>query len=307
MDFPCVQWQDHVAQKWIGLDPQLKDTLTSQPEIDDLFKCALTLTTWVANVSFSEQSEKQGPFFLNNFTAFADNNMANMSDGLHNSSSNKQTHIKLSYPAASRRFFLTLLHFRFIVKMIWASWSRFLWDTAHKRTQSWQPNAERGATPASRAETTLQPLCTIHRSNEHIIIIIIMLPHMQLKLQWSTGSWQRPVFNRVNCNYNIMLMQFGVLCTNIHLLCVLSWQGICFAPQGSDQLSLCYANRSAALHHLQHHQVPHSYTMCCTIGGIKTRFLFKFDIYLQDRPSLSANSVCQEAALGPQYIEDDSQ
>lgn len=45
MDFPCVQWQDHVAQKWIGLDPQLKDTLTSQPEIDDLFKCALTLTT----------------------------------------------------------------------------------------------------------------------------------------------------------------------------------------------------------------------------------------------------------------------
>uniref|UniRef100_A0A3B5AND1 Protein-lysine N-methyltransferase SMYD4 n=1 Tax=Stegastes partitus TaxID=144197 RepID=A0A3B5AND1_9TELE len=31
-------------------------------------------------------------------------------------------------------------------------------------------------------------------------------------------------------------------------------QGICFAPQSSEQLSLCYANRSAALHHLQHYQ-----------------------------------------------------
>ncbi|XP_068572151.1 SET and MYND domain-containing protein 4 isoform X2 [Cebidichthys violaceus] len=45
MDLPCVQWQDHVAQKWIGLDPELKETLTSQLEVDDLFKCALTLTT----------------------------------------------------------------------------------------------------------------------------------------------------------------------------------------------------------------------------------------------------------------------
>ncbi|MED6250078.1 hypothetical protein ATANTOWER_024362, partial [Ataeniobius toweri] len=31
-------------------------------------------------------------------------------------------------------------------------------------------------------------------------------------------------------------------------------QGICFAPQSSEQLSLCYANRSAALCHLQHYQ-----------------------------------------------------
>lgn len=31
-------------------------------------------------------------------------------------------------------------------------------------------------------------------------------------------------------------------------------QGICFAPQSSEQLSLCYANRSAALHHLQLYQ-----------------------------------------------------
>uniref|UniRef100_A0A3Q3ICY0 Protein-lysine N-methyltransferase SMYD4 n=1 Tax=Monopterus albus TaxID=43700 RepID=A0A3Q3ICY0_MONAL len=32
-------------------------------------------------------------------------------------------------------------------------------------------------------------------------------------------------------------------------------QGVCFAPQSSEQLSLCYANRSAALYHLQHYQV----------------------------------------------------
>ncbi|KAF1378477.1 hypothetical protein PFLUV_G00190950 [Perca fluviatilis] len=31
-------------------------------------------------------------------------------------------------------------------------------------------------------------------------------------------------------------------------------QGICFAPLSSEQLSLCYANRSAALYHLQHYQ-----------------------------------------------------
>ncbi|KAM8835852.1 SET and MYND domain-containing protein 4 isoform 2-T2 [Synchiropus picturatus] len=31
-------------------------------------------------------------------------------------------------------------------------------------------------------------------------------------------------------------------------------QGICLAPQGSPQLSLCFANRSAALHHLRRYQ-----------------------------------------------------
>ncbi|XP_054481975.1 SET and MYND domain-containing protein 4 [Anoplopoma fimbria] len=45
MDLPCVQWQDHVAQKWIGLDPELKETFTSLLELDDLFKCAQTLIT----------------------------------------------------------------------------------------------------------------------------------------------------------------------------------------------------------------------------------------------------------------------
>ncbi|MED6282850.1 hypothetical protein CHARACLAT_002569 [Characodon lateralis] len=43
MDLPCVQWQDHVAQKWTGLDPQLRETFTSLRQIDDVFKCALSL------------------------------------------------------------------------------------------------------------------------------------------------------------------------------------------------------------------------------------------------------------------------
>lgn len=45
MDLPCVQWQDHVAQKWIGLDPEIKEQFTSQLKIDDVFKRALTLIT----------------------------------------------------------------------------------------------------------------------------------------------------------------------------------------------------------------------------------------------------------------------
>ncbi|XP_071362305.1 SET and MYND domain-containing protein 4 [Trachinotus anak] len=45
MDPPCVQWQDHVAQKWTALDPELKEHFTSQLEIDDVFKCALTLAS----------------------------------------------------------------------------------------------------------------------------------------------------------------------------------------------------------------------------------------------------------------------
>lgn len=34
-----------------------------------------------------------------------------------------------------------------------------------------------------------------------------------------------------------------------------SLQGVCSAPPGSEQLPLCYANRSAALFYLQHYQV----------------------------------------------------
>ncbi|CAB1428211.1 unnamed protein product [Pleuronectes platessa] len=45
MDLPCVQWQDHVAQKWTRLDPELQERFTSLVEVDDVFKCASTLTT----------------------------------------------------------------------------------------------------------------------------------------------------------------------------------------------------------------------------------------------------------------------
>lgn len=45
MDLPCFQWQDYVMQKWTGLDPELKERFTSLLDVDDVFKCALTLTT----------------------------------------------------------------------------------------------------------------------------------------------------------------------------------------------------------------------------------------------------------------------
>ena len=45
MDLPCVQWQDHVAQKWTRLDPESQERFTSLVEVDDVFKCASTLTT----------------------------------------------------------------------------------------------------------------------------------------------------------------------------------------------------------------------------------------------------------------------
>ncbi|AWO99826.1 putative SET and MYND domain-containing protein 4 [Scophthalmus maximus] len=45
MDLPCVQWQDHVAQKWTGLDPESKEHFASLTEVDAVFKSALTLTT----------------------------------------------------------------------------------------------------------------------------------------------------------------------------------------------------------------------------------------------------------------------
>ncbi|XP_035033579.1 SET and MYND domain-containing protein 4 [Hippoglossus stenolepis] len=45
MDLPCVQWQDHVAQKWTRLDPESRERFTSLVEVDDVFKCASTLTT----------------------------------------------------------------------------------------------------------------------------------------------------------------------------------------------------------------------------------------------------------------------
>ncbi|XP_017292772.1 SET and MYND domain-containing protein 4 isoform X2 [Kryptolebias marmoratus] len=44
MDLPCAQWQNHVAQKWSRLDPELKTKFTSLLDIDDVFKFALSLT-----------------------------------------------------------------------------------------------------------------------------------------------------------------------------------------------------------------------------------------------------------------------
>lgn len=41
----------------------------------------------------------------------------------------------------------------------------------------------------------------------------------------------------------------------LQLPSLFSWQGVCSAPPSSEQLSLCYANRSAALFYLQHYQV----------------------------------------------------
>uniref|UniRef100_A0A3Q4MK00 Protein-lysine N-methyltransferase SMYD4 n=1 Tax=Neolamprologus brichardi TaxID=32507 RepID=A0A3Q4MK00_NEOBR len=43
MNLPCVQWQDHVAQKWRALEPKLKEQFTSLLEIDDVFRCGLSL------------------------------------------------------------------------------------------------------------------------------------------------------------------------------------------------------------------------------------------------------------------------
>ncbi|KAJ4929790.1 hypothetical protein JOQ06_018811 [Pogonophryne albipinna] len=66
MDLPCIQWQDYVAQKWTVLDPELKEKFTTLLEIDDVFKCSLTLTTqedldFVQSISaaYSVQKEAQ--------------------------------------------------------------------------------------------------------------------------------------------------------------------------------------------------------------------------------------------------------
>ncbi|XP_026185184.1 protein-lysine N-methyltransferase SMYD4 isoform X2 [Mastacembelus armatus] len=50
--------------------------------------------------------------------------------------------------------------------MMWIFCSQSLHNTQYRRTQNKQPNAGRGVTPASRAEITLQPLYTIHSSEQ---------------------------------------------------------------------------------------------------------------------------------------------
>ncbi|XP_034034097.1 SET and MYND domain-containing protein 4 [Thalassophryne amazonica] len=44
MDLPCASWQDHVAQKWITLDSELREHFVSLNVIDDVFKFVLTVT-----------------------------------------------------------------------------------------------------------------------------------------------------------------------------------------------------------------------------------------------------------------------
>ncbi|XP_028451015.1 protein-lysine N-methyltransferase SMYD4 isoform X2 [Perca flavescens] len=123
MDLPCVQWQDHVAQKWTRLDPELKEKFTSLLEIYDVFKCALTLTT---------------------------------QDDLD------------------------------FVQSISAGYS-----------------VEKNAEQAAKCR------------------------------EWGNSSFKTRDYTAATLHYS---------------------QGICFAPLSSEQLSLCYANRSAALYHLQHYQ-----------------------------------------------------
>ncbi|XP_020499739.2 SET and MYND domain-containing protein 4 isoform X1 [Labrus bergylta] len=123
MDLPCMQWQDHVAQKWTGLDPERKEHFISQTEIDDVFKYALTLTTQ-DDLDFMQSISAGNPV---------------------------------------------------------------LKDT--EQAAKWR---EKG-----------------------------------------NSSFKTRDYTAAALHYS---------------------QGICFAPQSSEQLSLCYANRSAALYHLQHYQ-----------------------------------------------------
>ncbi|XP_056141221.1 SET and MYND domain-containing protein 4 [Lampris incognitus] len=58
MDLPRPQWQDHVAQKWTGLDSDLKQRFASLMVIDDVFKCALTHTTH-EDLGFLQSISKQ--------------------------------------------------------------------------------------------------------------------------------------------------------------------------------------------------------------------------------------------------------
>ncbi|XP_061606711.1 SET and MYND domain-containing protein 4 [Phyllopteryx taeniolatus] len=45
MDLPCVPWQEHVARKWAGLEPELRERFKSMLEIKDVIESALSLTT----------------------------------------------------------------------------------------------------------------------------------------------------------------------------------------------------------------------------------------------------------------------
>lgn len=77
-------------------------------------------------------------------------------------------------------------------------------------------------------------------------------------------------------------------------------QGVCFASQNSEQLALCYANRSAALLHLQHHKECLEDIDRALKHGYPTRLLHK----LHERRSLCLNHLQSKAGSGDQDGEE---
>ncbi|XP_045896702.1 SET and MYND domain-containing protein 4 [Micropterus dolomieu] len=169
MDLPCPQWQEHVAEKWTGLDPELKEHFTSLLEIDDVFKCSLTLTT---------QDDLD---FLQSISAG---------------------------------------------------------HSVQKHTEQAAKCRERG-----------------------------------------NSSFKTRDYTAAALHYS---------------------QGICFAPQRSEQLSLCYANRSAALYHLQHYQESLDDIDKALINGYPSHLLHKLeDRRTQSLKHLSVDQKVKEVHHNP--------
>ncbi|KAM9788504.1 LOW QUALITY PROTEIN: SET and MYND domain-containing protein 4 [Neosynchiropus ocellatus] len=141
MDLPCVPWQDYVAQRWVGLDQDVKESFKSECEIDGVFRCASALT--------AEQDVEEMDSISAGFRADKDADQAAASRESGNSSFKAR-----NYSAAA-------LHYS--------------------------------------------------------------------QVRSSPGTQSTP-------------------------LILIGFQGICLAPKGSPQLSLCFANRSAALYHLHRYQ-----------------------------------------------------
>lgn len=171
MDLPCIQWQDHVAQKWKALDPDIKKRFIRQLTPDALFKSALSLTTWVANKLFTVLSIAVYPMLRRVCCV-----LCSLVDAV--------SLIRFLYSS------LCLTSF-FADKKILTTYSGFLQISQSRRTQKRRANAERGATLASRAETTWQlptttrwyilascHICSAHRKSECWMICII------IKLFW---------------------------------------------------------------------------------------------------------------------------
>ncbi|RVE63979.1 hypothetical protein OJAV_G00141670 [Oryzias javanicus] len=70
-------------------------------------------------------------------------------------------------------------------------------------------------------------------------------------------------------------------------------QGVCFAPGSSEQLSLCYANRSAALYRLKHYQDCLDDIERALNAGYPSNLSHK----LQDRRTMCLNQLCKKTAV----------